>query len=65
MLVNTKEELALQEDRRLDKYGVRILRKVMRALPIEDIDKSQISSMRKKELLDVIMDFIAKGGRDR
>lgn len=65
MLVDTKEELALQEDRRLDKYGVRILRKVMRALPIEDIDKSQISNMRKKELLDVIMAFIAKEGRDR
>ncbi len=64
MLTGTREESALQDDKTLDKYGVRVLRRVMRALPIEDIDKSQISSMRKKELLCALMDFIKREGRD-
>ena len=64
MLTGTREESAIQDDKRLDKYGVRVLRRVMRALPIEDVDKSQISSMRKKELLSSLMDFIKREGRD-
>lgn len=64
MLKETKEELIFQDDKALDKYGVRALRRVMRVLPIEDIDKSQISNMRKKELLSYLLDFIKREGRD-
>ncbi len=64
MLKGTKEESVLQDDKTLDKYGVRALRRVMRVIPMEDIDKSQISSMRKKELLSSLMDFIKREGRD-
>lgn len=64
MLVGTREEQALEDDKPLDKYGVRVLRRVMRVLPIEDIDKSQISRMRKKELISDLMDFIKREGRD-
>lgn len=65
ILDDTQENLSLEEGKGLDKYGVKLLRKVIRVLPIEDFDKSQISTMRKRELLDVIMDFLAKeGGAD-
>lgn len=64
MLKDTKEESTLDSDKRLDKYGVRALRKVVRALPIQDVDKSQISSMRKKDLIITLMEFIEKEGRD-
>ncbi|NLU09929.1 MAG: BMC domain-containing protein [Tepidanaerobacter acetatoxydans] len=64
MLKGTREESTLDSDKRLDKYGVRALRKVIRALPIQDVDKSQISSMRKKDLIITLMDFIEKEGRD-
>jgi microcompartment protein CcmL/EutN len=64
ILTDTREETALQDDKSLDKYGVRILRRILRVLPIEDIDKSQISSMRKKEILNILMDYIKKEGRD-
>ncbi len=64
MLKGTREESTLDSDKRLDKYGVRALRKVIRALPIQDVDKSQISSMRKKDLIITLMEFIEKEGRD-
>ena len=60
LITGTKEESILREDKRLDKYGVRILRRVIRVLSVEDLDKSQISNMKKKELVDVIMDYIVK-----
>ncbi|MGI5859344.1 MAG: BMC domain-containing protein [Tepidanaerobacteraceae bacterium] len=64
MLKGTKEESVFQDDKALDKYGVRALRRVMRVIPMEDIDKSQISSMKKKELLSYLLDFIKREGRD-
>lgn len=62
ILAETQDDLDLQEGIGLDKYRVKVLRKIIRMLPIEDFDKSQVSSMRKRELLEAIMDFIAKEG---
>ena len=61
--IHGKEESALlEENKALDKYSVRILRRITRVLPLEDLDKSDIYTMRKKELLDFLMDFTAKEG---
>lgn len=65
ILNDTQENLSLEEGKGLDDHGVKILRRILRTLPIEGFDKSQISTMRKKALLDVLMDFIAReGGTD-
>jgi hypothetical protein len=62
LLEGTKEEGLLDEDKALDRYGVRALRRVFRALPVPDIEKSKISGMRKQELIDSLMDFVKKEG---
>jgi len=64
MFQDTKTEALIEEEKRLDQYGVRKLRKILRSLPAEDIDKSRISIMRKKELLEIIVDCILKGERE-
>jgi len=62
LLEGTKEEFLLQEDKALDKYGVRTLRRVLRALPVTELEKSKISGMRKQELIDSLMDIVKKEG---
>lgn len=62
LLKGTKEDSALEDDKALTQYGVRVLRRVLRALPIPDIDKSKISGMRKKELINCLLDYVKKEG---
>jgi len=63
-LKNTEGESLLPEDKRLDEYGVRTLRKVMKALPLAETIKSQIYTMRKQEIIETLMEFVKKEGRD-
>ena len=57
ILTGTKEELVLQEGKALDKYGVRVLRRVIRALPVEDLQHE------KKRTSRCTNGFHSKGGR--
>lgn len=59
-LKDTKEESTLEEGRPLNKYSVMILRKIIRLLPVDGVDKSQIYIMRKRELIEHLMDFAQK-----
>lgn len=61
ILADRKEDV-LEEDKRIDKYGVGTLRKTLRVLSIEKIDKTSISTMRKKEILDTIIDYVLQAG---
>lgn len=61
-LGNTKEGLILKEGKRIDRYGVRSLRRILKTLPIKGLDKTQTSTMRKKDLLKNIIDFVLKEG---
>lgn len=63
-LKNTEEESILPEDKRLDEYGVRTLRKVIKVLPLEETIKSQIYTMKKHELVETLLEFAKKEGRD-
>lgn len=63
-LQNTEGESILPEDKRLDEYGVRTLRKVMKALPFAETIKSQIYTMRKQEIIETLMEFAKKEGKD-
>jgi microcompartment protein CcmL/EutN len=61
-LENDKEGLMLKDGKRIDRHGVRSLRKILKTLPIKGLDKTRISTMRRKELLKTIIEFVLKEG---
>lgn len=64
ILAERKEDI-LEENKRIDKYNVGTLRKTLRVLSIENIDRTGISTMRKKEILDIIIDYVLQAGGER
>lgn len=64
ILAERKEDI-LEENKRIDKYNVGTLRKTLRVLSIENIDRTGISTMRKKEILDIIIDYVLQAGGEK
>lgn len=62
MLEGKEEQELLEEGKGLDKHSVRVLRRVTRVLPLEDMDKSDIYTLRKKQLVKYLVDFTVKEG---
>jgi len=60
-LKDKKEKNILKDNRRIDEYGVKVLRRVLRVLADEDIDKSQIPTMRKKDIIEKLVEIASKG----